>query len=113
MVNLLSNDVNRFDRAFGFVHHLWIGPLQTLIVTGYLISEIGVWPAIVGIVSMLIYAPLQGKCESEKLSYVSLYHLSVYEIVNPCFPCSVLGQISIKTPAQGGTLHRRQSATDE
>lgn len=33
MVNLLSNDVNRMDVAVIFIHYLWIGPLQTAIVT--------------------------------------------------------------------------------
>lgn len=82
MVNLLSNDVSRFDRALGFVHHLWIGPLQTLIVTGYLISEIGVWPAIVGVASLLVYAPLQGKCGLwDTLWFVSISCVTLSEIV--------------------------------
>ena len=32
MVNLLSNDVNRFDYSAFFVHYFWVGPLQFLIV---------------------------------------------------------------------------------
>jgi ATP-binding cassette subfamily C (CFTR/MRP) protein 4 len=30
MVNLLSNDVNRFDSSVIFLNYLWIGPLQVL-----------------------------------------------------------------------------------
>ncbi|KAG6460722.1 hypothetical protein O3G_MSEX012179 [Manduca sexta] len=39
VVNLLSNDVNRFDVAIIFLHYLWIGPLATVIIT-YFIHEI-------------------------------------------------------------------------
>lgn len=60
LVNLLSNDVNRFDIAVLFTHHLWLGPLQTLLITGCLIHEIGTVPAVVGVASLLLYAPLQG-----------------------------------------------------
>ena len=31
MVNMLSNDVEKFDRALMFLHWLWIGPLQVSI----------------------------------------------------------------------------------
>ena len=31
MVNMLSNDVEKFDRALMFLHWLWIGPLQVRI----------------------------------------------------------------------------------
>lgn len=60
LVNLLSNDVNRFDIAVLFIHYLWLGPLQTLVITGFLIHEIGLVPAVVGVASLLVYAPLQG-----------------------------------------------------
>ena len=32
MVNLLSNDVNRFDQFLHYLHHLWIGPLQFILI---------------------------------------------------------------------------------
>ena len=32
MVNLLSNDVNRFDQFPHYLHHLWIGPLQFILI---------------------------------------------------------------------------------
>ena len=32
MVNLLSNDVSRFDFSTIFIHYLWCGPLQFLII---------------------------------------------------------------------------------
>lgn len=59
-VNLLSNDVNRFDVAIIFVHYLWIGPLQAIIITYLLYIEIGI-SALVGIIVLLLFIPLQGK----------------------------------------------------
>ncbi|XP_063867034.1 ATP-binding cassette sub-family C member 4-like isoform X1 [Scylla paramamosain] len=58
MVNLLSNDVNRFDTSAIFLHYIWIGPLQTLIVLGILWNEIG--PAcLAGIMLLLLFVPFQ------------------------------------------------------
>lgn len=60
VVNLLSNDVNRFDVAVIFVHYLWIGPLATVIITFFMWWEIN-WAAVVGVGVMLAFIPLQGK----------------------------------------------------
>ncbi|XP_045503254.1 probable multidrug resistance-associated protein lethal(2)03659 isoform X2 [Colias croceus] len=58
VVNLLSNDVNRFDVAIIFLHYLWIGPLATVIITYFMWLEIN-WAAIVGVGFMLAFIPLQ------------------------------------------------------
>ncbi|XP_041974315.1 probable multidrug resistance-associated protein lethal(2)03659 isoform X2 [Aricia agestis] len=58
VVNLLSNDVNRFDVAVIFLHYLWIGPLATVIVTYFMWLEIS-WGAVVGVGFMLAFIPLQ------------------------------------------------------
>jgi ATP-binding cassette, subfamily C (CFTR/MRP), member 4 len=60
VVNLLSNDVNRFDVAIIFVHYLWIGPLATIIITYLMWLEIS-WAAVVGVAFMLAFIPLQGE----------------------------------------------------
>ena len=73
LVNLLSNDVNRFDIAVLFIHYLWLGPLQTLVITGLLIHEVGTVAALVGVASLLIYAPLQGA--------VSFFSLSLFVVL--------------------------------
>ncbi|KAF5283711.1 hypothetical protein FQR65_LT13746 [Abscondita terminalis] len=57
-VNLLSNDVNRFDSALQFIHILWIGPLETVIITYFMYEEVGV-SAVVGVVVLLLFIPLQ------------------------------------------------------
>ena len=58
MVNLLSNDVNRFDYSAFFVHYFWVGPLQLLIVLYISWSTIG--PAcFVGAGLVVAFVPLQ------------------------------------------------------
>ncbi|VVC32358.1 Hypothetical protein CINCED_3A013682 [Cinara cedri] len=59
VVNLLSNDVNRFDIAVIFLHYLWIGPLETVVVTYFLWQEVGV-SSIFGVAALLMFIPLQG-----------------------------------------------------
>ena len=60
MVNLLSNDVNRFDLSVLFLHYLWAGPVQLLIVTTILCLKIGP-SALVGAVLLIAAVPLQSK----------------------------------------------------
>ncbi|XP_017091987.2 ATP-binding cassette sub-family C member 4 [Drosophila bipectinata] len=53
LINLLSNDVNRLDYGFIFMHWIWIMPLQAVL-TCYLIwLNIGI-PAVVGVVGLLL-----------------------------------------------------------
>ncbi|XP_011702530.1 PREDICTED: probable multidrug resistance-associated protein lethal(2)03659 [Wasmannia auropunctata] len=68
-VNLLSNDVNRFDVSIIFLHYLWLGPLETIIITYVMYHVIGVGvSSIIGVASLLMFIPLQawlGKKSSE------------------------------------------------
>ncbi|XP_076871404.1 ATP-binding cassette sub-family C member 4 isoform X2 [Brachyhypopomus gauderio] len=58
IVNLLSNDVNKFDEVTIFLHFLWVGPLQAAAVIGLLWQEIG--PACLAGMAVLIFLmPLQ------------------------------------------------------
>ncbi len=59
MVNLLSNDVEKFDRMPIFIHYLWIGPVQLFIVVAL------TWPhfgpsTLAGMLILLLGVPLQG-----------------------------------------------------
>lgn len=60
VVNLLSNDVSRFEYAVTFVHYLWIGPLEVLVITMILYREIGI-SILFGVSFMVLFVPLQSK----------------------------------------------------
>jgi len=81
VINLLSNDLSKFELALCFLHDLWkgsycvniyncvidvhvrfgLGPFETFLL-GYLVyNEIGV-SGIVGIVFILSFVPIQGEC---------------------------------------------------
>lgn len=59
MVNLLSNDVSRFDTSSFYLHYLWMGPLQAVMVTYFLWQEIGV-SSVLGVATLIMIIPLQG-----------------------------------------------------
>ncbi|XP_068446641.1 ATP-binding cassette sub-family C member 4-like isoform X2 [Clinocottus analis] len=58
IVNLLSNDVNKFDDVTIFLHFLWVGPLQAAAVVGLLWVEIGP-SCLAGMVVLLFLMPTQ------------------------------------------------------
>uniref|UniRef100_A0A8I5Y0H3 ATP binding cassette subfamily C member 4 n=1 Tax=Rattus norvegicus TaxID=10116 RepID=A0A8I5Y0H3_RAT len=58
IVNLLSNDVNKFDQVTIFLHFLWAGPLQAIGVTILLWVEIGI-SCLAGLAILVILLPLQ------------------------------------------------------
>ncbi|KAK9737635.1 ABC transporter transmembrane region [Popillia japonica] len=58
LVNLLSNDVNRFDVAVLFAHQLWVGPLETIVITYLMYLQIGI-SAVIGVTALLCFIPLQ------------------------------------------------------
>lgn len=60
VVNLLSNDVSRFELIAMFVHYLWVGPIETIVVGVLMYLEIGV-SAIAGIIFLLLFIPFQCK----------------------------------------------------
>lgn len=53
VVNLLSNDVNRFDYAFIYTHFIWILPLQVVLVCYLIYVKIG-YAAIVGVIGIVL-----------------------------------------------------------
>ncbi|KAF1371659.1 hypothetical protein PFLUV_G00270750 [Perca fluviatilis] len=58
IVNLLSNDVNKFDDVTIFLHFLWVGPLQAAVVVGLLWAEIGP-SCLAGMVILMFLMPTQ------------------------------------------------------
>ncbi|KAJ8943853.1 hypothetical protein NQ314_009623 [Rhamnusium bicolor] len=41
MINLLSNDVNRFDNCFRYFHYLWAAPIETVLIMYLLYGVVG------------------------------------------------------------------------
>uniref|UniRef100_A0A3Q0SPS2 ATP-binding cassette, sub-family C (CFTR/MRP), member 4 n=1 Tax=Amphilophus citrinellus TaxID=61819 RepID=A0A3Q0SPS2_AMPCI len=58
IVNLLSNDVNKFDEVTIFLHYLWVGPFQAAAVVALLWYEIGP-SCLAGMGVLLILMPAQ------------------------------------------------------
>ncbi|XP_022228038.2 LOW QUALITY PROTEIN: probable multidrug resistance-associated protein lethal(2)03659 [Drosophila obscura] len=58
VVNLISNDLGRFDRALIHFHFLWLGPLELLVASYFLYQQIGL-ASLYGIGILLLYLPVQ------------------------------------------------------
>ena len=59
VVNLVANDVNRFDLVSIFIHHMWSAPLSALIIAYFLYHEAG-YAGVIGIIAVFIVVPVQG-----------------------------------------------------
>ncbi|KAK3762198.1 hypothetical protein RRG08_057436 [Elysia crispata] len=58
IVNLMSNDVARFDQGMMFFHFLWVGPLECVVAVSYLWYRQG--PAVVAALAvMILLMPVQ------------------------------------------------------
>ncbi|XP_031835587.1 putative multidrug resistance-associated protein lethal(2)03659 isoform X2 [Nomia melanderi] len=67
VVNLVANDVNRFDLVSIFIHHMWSAPLSALIIAYFLYIEAG-YAGLIGIVAVFVVVPIQsytGKLSSK------------------------------------------------
>ena len=60
VVNLLSNDVNRFDIVSMFLNAMWTAPLMAMIV-GYMLWVEVRWAGMVGIAIVFIVVPIQSE----------------------------------------------------
>ena len=58
VINLASNDVQRFDLVFISLHFLWICPLHLGIFTYLVYREVG-WPAFLAMVFIILVVPFQ------------------------------------------------------
>ncbi|XP_075333092.1 ATP-binding cassette sub-family C member 4-like [Odontesthes bonariensis] len=58
IVNLLSNDVNRFDEITLNLHYLWVGPLQAAVIVVFLWHEIGL-SCLAGMATIALMMPVQ------------------------------------------------------
>lgn len=60
ILNLISNDVNVFDRLVFTSQFLWAAPLQAIIVTGLMYREVGV-SSFFGVALLVLFIPLYSK----------------------------------------------------
>lgn len=60
VINLMSNDVARFDVTMGFVHDLWKGPIELVLLGYFICREIGIY-GLTGIGFVLCFLPIQSK----------------------------------------------------
>lgn len=60
LINLLSNDLGKFDIAMCFVHDLWKGPAEAILLGYFIYLEIGI-AGIIGMAFLLSFIPLQGE----------------------------------------------------
>lgn len=60
MVNLISNDVSRFDFGTMHMHHLVMGPLEMIVGMGLVYKYVG-WTGLSGAIFLLISIPIQCK----------------------------------------------------
>ncbi|KAI8894568.1 P-loop containing nucleoside triphosphate hydrolase protein [Globomyces pollinis-pini] len=58
IVNLLSNDVQRFEDCACFTHYIWAAPAQVLLVAYFMYLQIG-WSCLSPIISLIVLLPLQ------------------------------------------------------
>lgn len=70
VINLLSNDVSRFDAASFFFNALWISPLLTFIVGCLLWNEVGS-AGLVGISVVLTMVPMLSKTFEQQQKHLT------------------------------------------
>lgn len=61
-MNLLSNDVNRFELVVIFLNYLWTAPLLTLIIGVLLWIETGM-AGLIGVAVIFVIVPIQSERE--------------------------------------------------
>ncbi|KAJ3351226.1 Multidrug resistance-associated protein 4 [Entophlyctis luteolus] len=59
IVNLVSNDVQRFEDAAPFAHFIWLGPLEVVLMTYFMYTQIG-FASFAAVGALLALIPIQG-----------------------------------------------------
>lgn len=57
LINLMSNDVARFDMVFVFLHCLWIMPIQVVVSSSIMYNSVGA-AALIGLLVMALQSIL-------------------------------------------------------
>ncbi|KAJ1555144.1 Multidrug resistance-associated protein 4, partial [Nowakowskiella sp. JEL0078] len=59
IVNLVSNDVQRFEDCSPFLHFIWLGPLEAILVWVFMYLQIGI-SSVIAIAAVFLLIPVQG-----------------------------------------------------
>lgn len=79
VINLLSNDVSRFESVSLCINALWIAPLLSFIVACLLWQEIGV-AGLIGILVITIVMPIQSVFKSHWLTKIIIQSMKIHLI---------------------------------
>lgn len=105
IVNLVSNDVRRFDDLGPFWVFGWAGPLETAVVLSLIAMEVGIVPAITGVSTLLMVIPLQAKLAGKiaglraRAAAQTDERVRITGVLNPLLPWHIYHSLSDTTPA--------------
>lgn len=80
VINLMANDAAKFDSCVSFVHDLWKGPLELLILGYFIYREVNIC-GLLGLAFMLLFIPLQGECKLNSALCLSILIRSLLHLV--------------------------------
>lgn len=91
LVNLLSNDVSRFDLVSCLVHYMWTSPIMTIII-GYFLWLQARWAGMIGIAVVFSIVAIQCKklrCKNISIAiiYINTTRCSIY--LETCYHISI------------------------
>ena len=64
-INLMSNDVSRFDWLMSFTHDIWRSPIGAVIAGYFIFTQVG-YSGIIGMAILMLFIPFQGKVRSSR-----------------------------------------------
>lgn len=76
IVNLMSTDSGRLDMATGYVHYIWSGPFQIIVII-FMLYRLLQWAALVGVGVLVIFIPIQSRITA-KLSQYRMVNLIIH-----------------------------------
>lgn len=71
VINLMSNDVARFDQVLLFIHTLWKGPVELVLMAYFIYREIQLY-GLIGVALLLGFLPLQSELIIKKVTNMVL-----------------------------------------
>lgn len=81
-----------------FVHYLWVGPVETIVVTYFMYQEIGI-SAIFGTLFLLAFIPFQCKYKEAVIDKKNVgYHFIII--------CSLFGKENVTVTSKDGIENR-------